>query len=149
MADNRTTIDDRVWQKLVLRLKDLDEKRVKIGVIGKSDVAEIATIHEFGAPGANIPARSFIRGTFRDRGPLTEVTAKLATRVIKGGLVIERALGLLGTWAEAQIKRTIRNRIPPPLKPATIAAKGSSVPLIDTGRLINSITWEITNNSEE
>ena len=33
--------------------------------------------------------------------------------------------------------------IAPPLKPATIARKGSSTPLINTGQLRSAITWRV------
>jgi hypothetical protein len=127
---------------------------------------ELAAIHEFGATidvGARsrlsdrkqlpartikIPQRSSIRSTFkrpdvtRDMG---ELCGKLVTKVIQG-MKLERALGLLGAWGVSQIRETINTRqtTGPDRQanaPSTIAAKGSDLPLVNTGRLINAITW--------
>lgn len=55
---------------------DADIQRVsaKVGVIGSK--AEIATHHEFGAPAAGIPERSFIRSTFNEeKGKMEKIVA--------------------------------------------------------------------------
>lgn len=127
---------------------------------------ELAAIHEFGATvnlGARtrvsdrkqlpattirIPQRSFIRSTFK-RADVTremgELCAKLTSKVIQG-MPLKQALGLLGAWGTAKVKDTINTRQtvgpdPQPNAASTIAAKGSDLPLVDTGRLINAITW--------
>ncbi len=58
---------------------------------------------------------------------------------------IEKALRLAGAYLEGKIKEKITNTDPdwPPLKPATIKRKGSSKPLIDTGKLRNSIVHNV------
>lgn len=43
---------------------DIDSLSAKVGVIGSR--AKIAIHHEYGAPAANIPERSFIRSTFNE-----------------------------------------------------------------------------------
>jgi len=57
----------------------------------------------------------------------------------------EQILRLAGVFLEGKIKETIqRGRSEwPPLKPATIKRKKSSKPLIDTGKLLNSITSKV------
>jgi phage gpG-like protein len=55
---------------------DADIQRVsaKVGVIGSK--AEIATHHEFGAPAAGIPERSFVRSTFNEeKGKMEKIVA--------------------------------------------------------------------------
>ena len=130
---------------------------VKVGVLaGKGgsrkhtdsnfSLIEIAAVHEFGAPKANIPERSFIRRTFlMKRGETNKHLERLVNAIVKKDLPIATAFGALGTWAAAEVKKTmtVGPHIPPPLKPRTVAAKGSSRPLIDTGQLANSINWEI------
>lgn len=57
----------------------------------------------------------------------------------------ERILKLAGAFLEGKIKELF-TKTPsewPPLKPETIKRKGSSKPLIDTGRLRNSITHKV------
>lgn len=58
---------------------------------------------------------------------------------------IEKTLRLAGSYLEGKIKEKITNTDPewPPLKPETIKRKGSSKPLIDTGKLRNSIVHNV------
>jgi phage gpG-like protein len=146
-------IDDRVWQDLKKKLKNVDGF-VKVGVLQSSghapdgtSMVEIATIHEYGAPKAGIPERSFLRRTFDDkRDELAKITKQLAVKLIDNrSFTMKVALGQLGAWGATQVKNTIAKggHIPPPLKKATIKAKGSTRPLVDTGRLVNSITHEV------
>ena len=53
---------------------DIQRMSAKVGVIGSK--AEIATHHEFGAPVAGIPERSFIRSTFNEeKGKMEKIVA--------------------------------------------------------------------------
>lgn len=126
---------------------------VRIGVLGaggeaRDDLtqAELAAIHEFGAPRANVPERSFLRSTADAKRlewlALLERTLRLVTA---GRLEVEAALGIVGQKAVADVVARIRRGagIPPPLQPATIRRKGSDRPLVDTGRLVQSISYEI------
>ncbi|MDF7681191.1 hypothetical protein PT300_11600 [Enterobacteriaceae bacterium ESL0689] len=49
----------------------------------------------------------------------------------------------MGEKLAGEVKRKIQSGIAPPLDPKTIARKGSSRPLIDTGNLLQSITYEV------
>ena len=62
-------------------------------------------------------------------------------RVFQKRATLPQLLNTLGAKAAADVKNTIRQGIPPPNSPETIRRKGSSRPLIDTGQLINAITW--------
>lgn len=57
-----------------------------------------------------------------------------------------RALATAGAFLEGEIKQTIQRGRPEwaPLKPATVRRKRSSKPLIDTGKLLNSITHQVS-----
>lgn len=128
---------------------------VRVGVLAGSgdhdgiSMIELAAIHEFGSPAANIPERSFIRSTFARTDivdGLNRQAAALARAIVAGKLTADVALGRIGAWAAAQIKGTIRNKMTEgpedqALKPATIARKKSSTPLVDTGRLLGAISW--------
>lgn len=107
---------------------------------------EIGIIHEFGAPGANIPERSFLRRTAdHKRKDWLDLMARALGKVVDGKITAQTALGLVGQRASADVKQTITRGagVPPPLKDKTIAAKGSSRPLVDTGQLVNSITYKV------
>lgn len=97
-------------------------------------VAEVAAFHEFGT--RTIPQRSFIRGWFDESIDANKALIQSQLKlVVQGRLPLETALERVALKCEADVKRRIRNRIPPPLAPATVARKGSSVPLISTGQL--------------
>jgi hypothetical protein len=53
------------------------------------------------------------------------------------------AYGRIGMVAVGDVQRRIVQRIPPPNAPSTIAKKGSDVPLIDTGRLRQSVDYTV------
>lgn len=149
----RVIVDDAKWRKLVAHVAEVATQVAKVGVLqdgsvdeGGMSMVELAAIHEFGAPGANIPERSFIRSTFAAKQrQAASMAERLAKAIVLKGMPVRQALGLMGAWGAAEVKRTITtgDGVPPPLKPATIARKGSTRPLVDTGRLLASITWEV------
>lgn len=150
------------WEDVTERVNSLDRAHVKVGVLQSQGgnqihdpesgltMTEIAAIHEFGSPAAGIPERSFIRSTFNvvRAADLQALVRRLAKQVVHAQMPITQALGILGQWGAAAVKNTIRTKRtigpePQELKPATIAAKGSSTPLVDTGRLLNTINYEV------
>lgn len=146
---------DRGWKKIVKISKQIAHRKshAKAGVLGTGthkkgelSLVELALIHELGAPGAGIPERSFIRSSFEAHRPeYIALLKKFLPKVQSGQLSIVQVLGLIGAKMAADMKKGITTGagIPPPLKPATIAAKGSSRPLLDTGQLVNSITYTV------
>lgn len=106
---------------------------------------QIAAIHEFGAPEAGIPERSFIRSTFdAQRAKYGAILKKLLPRVLEGKLDVVAMFDLIGQQIVSDINHKVRvEGVPPPLKPATIARKGSSRALIDTGRMLAALTWTV------
>lgn len=150
----RVRVEDATWRSILKQVKASKGLKVHVGVMSqephddKSDLSlvELMAIHEFGSPAANIPERAPIRTTFARKGEkIGEVCAK-AARAMLGGMAPERALEIVGLFASTEVKRTITDEehLPPPLAPATIARKGSDRPLVDTGRLVASITYEVT-----
>lgn len=149
-------VDDRVWRQLKRKFgKELAKKHVRVGVLASEGgrenhdgitMVELAAIHEFGSPAAGIPQRSFIRETFEQastRDAQKKLLDKLAGAMLKNKIEPDAALALLGTWAVNEIKQRIRSGIPPKNAASTIAKKGSSTPLVDTGRLINAVTHKV------
>lgn len=153
---------DELFRALRKKIASAKDAHVRVGVLqskggsdtaadGETTLAELAAIHEFGAPRAGIPSRSFLRRTFTDeqgRDALSKFLTRIGTQVVRDTIEIGEALEQLGAWGVAQVKRRIKANIPPPLKPATIKAKTvggkkGETPLIDTGQLINAITWEV------
>lgn len=147
ISNGGLVVDDSKWQELLAKAHDLDRAHVEVGVFGEKDgydIAQRAAAHEFGTE--TIPERSFIRRTFIEKEQeLIELQAKLCKGIVTDRMDVRKALGILGQWASTEIKKTVTEgpHIPPPLKPATIAAKGSDRPLVDTGQMINAVTYKV------
>jgi hypothetical protein len=102
-------------------------------------VGELAAIHELGL---GVPERSWLRAWFDEnqRMVLDDCSAAMQ-QVILGKLTRDQALNVLGLkWVGAIQQRIADGQITPALAKETIARKGSSVPLIDTGVLRAAIT---------
>lgn len=153
----KVEVKDTGWLEFFKRAREIRDKRVRVGVLsddahgdGDLTLSELATIHEFGTEDKRIPERSFLRSTFDEkREELAEVGEKLIGAVLDGKMTTERGLGLIGAKLAADVKGRITAGIDPPNAPTTVARKGSSTPLVDTGRLLNSITWAVDEGEGE
>lgn len=155
-------IDDRKLREVEATLARVAGQRVKVGVLQSGSagqqvdgaeitMAELAAIHEYGAPKANIPERSFIRRTFGEqdgREAAKKFIAKQAKLIVKKQIEPEEALERIGQWGVAAVRARVREGIAPALRPATIAAKGSSLPLVDTGGLMEALSYEVAEAKE-
>ncbi len=108
-------------------------------------LGQVALIQEFGAPEANIPERSYLRATIdAEAATLDAALTRLVGRSLDAGDrandVLKGGLLAIGTYTVGRVQARISDGIAPANKPSTIARKGSSTPLIDTGRLRQSIT---------
>jgi hypothetical protein len=105
-------------------------------------IGDIGTFHELGTQ--TVPQRSFIRGWFDERADfIAETMRKQLAQVVAGKRPIEQAAERIALAFEGDCKARIARNIPPPLAPATIKRKGSSVALISTGQLRNSIRGRV------
>jgi hypothetical protein len=144
-----TNAQERAAQLVTLAATMRGKARKRtLGLAAKSLVnnAELAYIHSNGSPLHNIPPRPFIEPSLNDKEnqrmilPELQLAAKAA---LKGDeALVVRQLNLAGIVAENCVKAWWVNPKNgwPPNKPATIRAKGSSRPLIDTSALRQSIT---------
>lgn len=144
------------------------EAHVKVGLLGGpkdrrpgepiSNV-ELGVVHEFGTQDGKIPERSFLRSTFDEQRPaLLELIRKLVRGIYEGKITTQKALGVIGVKFAADVKKKVTEgeQIPPPNAPATLArkaAKGEAAAaprtLIDTGRLINSVTHQVVTGKDD
>ena len=130
----------------IKRIKALDNASLEVGILSSEDgeILLIANVHEFGAPSVNIPERSFIRAGFDEHHKDIEQTNdKLLDMYLEGNISARTYLNTLGEYCVGLIQKFIVDLKEPPNKPATIEAKGSSNPLVDTGRLIQSISYQV------
>lgn len=154
------------YADLLKNLSYLNEAKVKVGfpegaAVGKStrsgsgqkpysDISEVARVaiwNEFGVPnksgrGWKIPPRPFFRNALdTSKKTLPVFQDRILDAVRRGKMTGVQALDALGIFMSDKIKASIRATTTPPNAPRTIAEKGSSHPLIDTGQLINSVTY--------
>ena len=153
-------------------LRDLTKRRLLVGIPAENNArpdsvatnALLGYVHNFGSPVHNIPARPhLVPGV---EAALPEITKKLqaaAAAAIAAGdahnQMVTQQLEQAGIIAVNHVRRIIQAGIPPPLTPATVAARrrrtpGSRyrrkaeapadvTPLIDTGALLKSYTYVI------
>jgi hypothetical protein len=157
MAKPDVVFDDRIWREVKKRIEKAGASHVRVGVLsskggsephgeGGLSLVEIAAVHEFGSTDGHVPERSFIRRAMVEHeGEIVKKQAELSKAVIAGTKSVDTALDELGVFATALVKKTIGTgaSIPPTLKDSTVARKGSSRALIDTGQLIGSINHEV------
>jgi len=119
----------------------------EVGVIGSAaarvegevTVGDIATWAEYGTVTA--PVRSWLRGWIEENEAAVMAVYRAEMRaVIDLERTPEQASARLGAWIVGSIQQRIASGIAPPNASATIARKGSSTPLIDTGLFRSSIT---------
>ena len=128
-------------------------KKVKVGFpAGTGDVIDRAFYNEFGTRGGAsgggwggpVPERPFMRLAMKKGQPeFRRVTIGAAKQIIGGRSDMRKALALLGIEGQGQIQESISDLSSPPNSPVTVALKGSSKPLIDTGQMRQSVTWKI------
>lgn len=149
MARNWVKDVDRGWKALIEAVRHLsvEKPRIVAGVVsGKHssglNMAELAAIHEFGA---GVPKRSFIRDTIDRNAPkYAKAMAQAGAQVTSGNkAAVRMAMKRLALQVEGDIKQRIADGVPPPNAASTVAAKGSSTPLVDTGQLRASVTAEV------
>ncbi|QJD54315.1 hypothetical protein [Aminobacter phage Erebus] len=118
-----------------------------------SDI-EKAVFNEFGTRGGAsgggwggpIPERPFMRNAMRNnRSKYKSAMAKAAKGILLGDTAMSTVLNKLGALAQGDIQSEITAMRSPPNSPITIALKGSSNPLIDTGAMRAAVTWKIEN----
>jgi hypothetical protein len=148
------TDTDLGYRRLVRDLRKMPDLRVVVGIrqdAGLSEdgesLAAIATYNEFGL---GVPERSFMRSTFDERKTAyDDIGQRELGRVVDGKQDVRQALGRLGLVVTGDVQAKIVDLREPPNAPLTIALKGSSNPLIDTGRMRQSIGHEVRTGASE
>lgn len=127
------------------------QRLCRVGVLGDEadashgqdgiTVAAIAEIHELGL---GVPRRSWlVDWVDANLGVIKERLRSIERAAVAGRGTTTQGLEQLGARSVGEIQTRMANGIQPPLSSATIERKGSTVPLIDTGQLRSSITYEV------
>jgi hypothetical protein len=111
-------------------------------------ILQVAMWQEFGTftkdGRRHIPPRSFIRDWFdENEHELPSKFRRLMISVLQGRRTGDQIKDVMGLYCVGAIQKRIAEGIEPPLHPATIARKRSTVPLIDTGQLRSSVSYRV------
>lgn len=127
----KTTVDN--LDAVLKAIAGLTQQQVLVGVpdstAGRKDEgepvsnAEIGYIMETGSPANNVPARPHLVPGVEDALPrITPQLQRGVSAALNGSLdKVDQALGAAGTLAASSVRLRIRNNIPPPLAPSTVA----------------------------
>jgi len=130
-------ISKRVNKKELLRVGFLEGATYPDG----QSVAEVAVFNEYGVPSHNQPPRPFFRNMIAAKEH--EWAPALGMALTANDYDVDKSLDLLGVGIEGQLRASIVELTSPPLAPSTVARKGKSKPLIDTGHMLNSVDHDI------
>lgn len=146
MASVKVTSRDTGLGALKARAAKIRARAITVGIHedqggGATDdsltLIEVAEINEFGL---GVPPRSFVRAFAEGYEDEHRASARRLCEAVTAGKV-EADAGLEGLAAKykAACQARIAGGIAPANAPSTIAKKGSSTPLIDTGQLRSAI----------
>lgn len=136
--------------KLDERLKNIKKLKgtLKVGILEGSKypngtpTSEIAQYLEYGTD--RMPARPFMQTTIKKKSPSW---GNLLKKLYRTEPNTTRVSGKFALKIQSDIVMTIRDGEFEPLHPYTVKIKGFDKTLIDTGHLMKSIDWEISNES--
>lgn len=141
----RVTADGKRLEKM---LKELSNLEVAVGFQrGKAyeedgtDVCDVALWNELGTE--HSPSRPFLRKSVdENQEKISEFTSQKAAELIAGKPVAQ-VLNEIGVFQKGLIQEKITNGEFVPNTESTIKKKGSDKPLIDTGRMRQSVNYVI------
>lgn len=149
---NLDGLDDLVAQMgntYVARVGILGSKNQREGEFGNAD---IGITHELGSLSANIPPRSFLMMPLSlKKQDLMAAFASAGARDAMNSGNYKKVFQILGLKAEEIVQAAFSSGgfgQWPELQPATIAAKGSSAILIDTGELRRAQSSDVVKRSD-
>ena len=142
---DKMTISGKKFMEL---LEELDNKEVRIGFqAGENkekdgtDICDIAAYNELGTD--TIPSRPFLRDSVDNHeSEINEMITQMRDYIINGGTA-ERVLKKFGIFQKKLIQEEIVSGDFAPNAEETIKRKGSDKPLIDTGRMRQSVNYVI------
>jgi hypothetical protein len=141
--------NNKKYDELVKQLNEEAKiKSIAAGIFGdlNSEVLQYAIYNEFGTD--KIPERSFIRATFDiyQDDIFKFVTIKLKEHS-EAKITTDQLKKQFGEFLVSLIKKQIKFGEYEVNSDYTIAQKGSSKPLIDTGLMLKSISYKVNNES--
>lgn len=137
--------------ELAKAINSISQKNIYIGVIGNNSEhdgelnnAQLMAIHEFGTDDGHVPERAPIRKTMAKNGDSYGTMFEKAIKgVLEGKSDADIILNRIGAQVAGDVVGEIQAGVEPGLAESTIKRKGSDRPLIDTGALVQSISYEV------
>ena len=142
-ADMRRALKISKQPRKILEVGIMAPESLKTPNYGSTaNIFEVAVANEYGT--MTQPARSWLRDWFNPRIGKIKAQMKTATmRVIFGEEDERGALEKLGRRYKNQIKKRIKERIPPPNSELTLFLKDGDTPLIDTKEFFKAIKFRV------
>lgn len=135
-------------KKFYKMLEELADKEVRIGYQHGEhqnedgvDLCDIAAFNELGTK--DIPSRPFLRDSVDNNEAKINSFLQKRTKELANGMSAEKILKEIGVFQKGLVQEEIVNGSFVPNAEATIRRKGSSKPLIDTGRMRQSVNYVI------
>ena len=140
-------------RRFMQTIKELDDLEVRIGYQhgeatedDGTDICDIAAWNELGT--ATAPSRPFMRQSVDNNEAQINGFLQTQKQRLLAGESAQQVLNSIGIFQKKLIQKTIVDGSFVPNAPATIAAKGSDRPLIDTGRMRQSVNYVIKRKGE-
>lgn len=141
----KTTAAGKKFEKM---LKELSQMQVRIGFQhGKAteedgtDICDVAAWNELGTE--HSPSRPFLRKSVDENEAAINSFLQSKRQDLVNGTSAEQILKEIGIFQKDLIQEKITEGSYAPNAPSTVARKGSSKPLIDTGRMRQSVDYVI------
>lgn len=141
-------------QRFFREIDELIDKKVFVGFQAGhaaeedgTDMAAVAAWNELGTE--HIPSRPFLRMSVdENEDKINAMCAQQVKNLCNGGSA-ESVLKEVGAFGVSLVQEKIGNGSFAPNAPATIKAKGSDHPLIDSGRMRQSVHYVVKGKGEE
>lgn len=135
-------------QQFYRMLEELADKEVRIGFQhgeaseeDGTDICDIAAWNELGTE--HIPSRPFLRKSVDENEGKINQFLQAEVRSLANGKTAEALLNEIGNFQKSLVQEKITEGTFAPNSERTIRKKGSSKPLIDTGRMRQSVNYVI------
>lgn len=140
---------DRGMNKIIAEVRKANSQVVAVGIMAGAtnkegaSIAEYAAYNEYGTQ--NIPSRPFMAiSVDENKQAIAKDFERAAKDIIGGGVSAYVALEKIGAKHQSRIQYTISGRdILPKLSAKTIAKKGGTKTLVDTGAMRSAVTFEV------
>lgn len=154
------------FPKMLMNIQALNGKSIEVGAI-EGEHKFLAAIHEYGCnitvtpkmraflhrqglhlkastKVIKIPERSFLRSSHDQHGKeVFDESERALGQVISGKMTVDQYMDMVGRNYVTMIKDFIVELDTPENHPFTVERKGSSNPLVDTGGLVESISYRV------